>query len=244
MLSRKFLLLMGGSGFNPKSLFAGDTVGGWWDPSDLSTLFQDAGMTVPVTANDDPVGAILDKSGNGNHLLQVGAGTTRPLYKTAGGLRWIEGDGINDYLQAAFSISQPFERLSAIRVLSWVIGNRIFSGAAADTCRVYMAGTEPNLNIFAGGAIAFANEPATGTDFVTTERYNGALSRWAIDNNAYQSGNIGAGVPGGFTLFATHAGTVSATARYYGGIMRAGLMTDSQITQVRRYVAAKAGQSL
>jgi len=34
----------------------------WYDPSDLSTLFQDAAGTTPVTSAGDPVGLMLDKS--------------------------------------------------------------------------------------------------------------------------------------------------------------------------------------
>lgn len=34
----------------------------WYDPSDLSTLFQDSAGTTPVTAVNGPVGLILDKS--------------------------------------------------------------------------------------------------------------------------------------------------------------------------------------
>lgn len=44
--------------------------GAWFDPSDLSTLFQDAAGTTPVTAVEQPVGLMLDKSGNGNHATQ------------------------------------------------------------------------------------------------------------------------------------------------------------------------------
>ena len=44
--------------------------GAWFDPSDLSTLYQDAAGTIPVTAVGQPVGKILDKSGNGNHATQ------------------------------------------------------------------------------------------------------------------------------------------------------------------------------
>ena len=36
--------------------------GAWFDPSDLSTLYQDAAGTVPVTAVGQPVGLVLDKS--------------------------------------------------------------------------------------------------------------------------------------------------------------------------------------
>ena len=44
--------------------------GAWFDPSDLSTLFQDAAGTIPVTAVEQPVGKMLDKSGNGYHATQ------------------------------------------------------------------------------------------------------------------------------------------------------------------------------
>ena len=36
--------------------------GAWFDPSDLSTLYQDAAGTIPVTAVEQPVGLMLDKS--------------------------------------------------------------------------------------------------------------------------------------------------------------------------------------
>ena len=44
--------------------------GAWFDPEDLSTMFQDAAGTIPVTAMEQPVGKILDKSGNNYHATQ------------------------------------------------------------------------------------------------------------------------------------------------------------------------------
>lgn len=44
--------------------------GCWLDPSDMTTLYQDAAGTTPVTAVEQPVGKILDKSGKGNHATQ------------------------------------------------------------------------------------------------------------------------------------------------------------------------------
>lgn len=50
-------------GFNPASLFAGGTVRGvWFDPSDRTTLYQDAAGTTPASLPGDPVGLMLDKS--------------------------------------------------------------------------------------------------------------------------------------------------------------------------------------
>ena len=50
------------TGFSPLELFANGEQGVWYDPSDLSTLYQDAEGTAPVTADGDPVGLMLDKS--------------------------------------------------------------------------------------------------------------------------------------------------------------------------------------
>jgi len=64
------------------SLFAGGTEGAWYDPSDLTTLFQVSDGTTPVTTAGQPVGLMLDKSGNGNHATQATA-AARPTYQTS-----------------------------------------------------------------------------------------------------------------------------------------------------------------
>ena len=48
--------------FSPASLFESGEVGAWYDPSDLSTLFQDTAGTTPVTTSGQTVGLMLDKS--------------------------------------------------------------------------------------------------------------------------------------------------------------------------------------
>ena len=48
--------------FNPGRLFTSGEQGVWYDPSDFSTMFQDSAGTTPVTAVEQPVGLILDKS--------------------------------------------------------------------------------------------------------------------------------------------------------------------------------------
>jgi hypothetical protein len=48
--------------FSPASLFAAGEQGFWYDPSDYSTLFQDSAGATPVTAVEQAVGLMLDKS--------------------------------------------------------------------------------------------------------------------------------------------------------------------------------------
>ena len=60
-------------GMRIAELFANGEQGVWYDPSDFSTLFQDAAGTVPVTAVEQPVGLMLDKSkGLGPELVTNG----------------------------------------------------------------------------------------------------------------------------------------------------------------------------
>ena len=58
-----------------KSLFANNEQGFAYDPNDLTTLYQDAAGTIPVTAAGQPVGLMLDKSkglGSGSNLARNG----------------------------------------------------------------------------------------------------------------------------------------------------------------------------
>jgi hypothetical protein len=67
-----------GFGFSPAVLFAQGEQGAWYDPSDLTTLFQDNLGTTPVTATGQTVGLMLDKSGRGNHATQSSL-ASRPI---------------------------------------------------------------------------------------------------------------------------------------------------------------------
>jgi len=67
------------AGFNPRTLFSASEPGAWYDPSDLSTLFQDSAFTTPVTAVEQLVGGMLDLSGRGNHAFMATT-TKRPAY--------------------------------------------------------------------------------------------------------------------------------------------------------------------
>jgi hypothetical protein len=62
--------------FSPADLFKLNEVGAWYDPSDLTSMYQDSAGTIPA-ALEQPVGKILDKSGRGNHATQS-VSTSRP----------------------------------------------------------------------------------------------------------------------------------------------------------------------
>lgn len=91
------------SAWTPASLFAASEAGGWYDPSDLATVWQDSARTTPGAVNS-PVGALDDKSGNGNHLLQATAGA-RPILRQSGAFFYLERDGVDDFLASGATLT-------------------------------------------------------------------------------------------------------------------------------------------
>ena len=87
-----------GGATDPSILFAGGKIGMWLDPSDMSSMFQDSAGTIPVTAVGQPVGLMLDKSGNGFHASQSVL-ARRPELQLVDGLYRVKGDGVDDVLE-------------------------------------------------------------------------------------------------------------------------------------------------
>jgi hypothetical protein len=77
---------------------------GWWEPADISTLFQDTAAATPISADLQTLGRINDKSGNGLNLTQATA-ANRPTYRTGTNPK-LTFDGVNDILQSA--VGQTF----------------------------------------------------------------------------------------------------------------------------------------
>ncbi|MEN6546019.1 MAG: LamG-like jellyroll fold domain-containing protein [Armatimonadia bacterium] len=62
MISQHFFNWAGRNAFDPAvALFGAGEQGGWYDPSDLTTMWQDHQGVTPVTATSQSVGLILDK---------------------------------------------------------------------------------------------------------------------------------------------------------------------------------------
>ena len=79
VFSQIFMPVIDDVNWTPSAIFYGGEPGVWYDPSDLTTLFQDSAGTTPVTAVGQTVGRILDKSGRDNHATQATLGF-RPTY--------------------------------------------------------------------------------------------------------------------------------------------------------------------
>lgn len=81
-------------------LFGDGSAGGLWIVWP-GFCFQDTACTIP-SAVGDPVGGVLDLSGNAHSLVQ-GTSNNRPILRDGGGFYYLEFDGSNDTLAAPSS---------------------------------------------------------------------------------------------------------------------------------------------
>lgn len=96
-------LRAGGGGapaWTPAALFTGGVQGAWYDPSDLSSMWQDSAGTTPAAVGQ-PVGKILDKSGNGNHATMTTAANRPTLTQDGNGKYGLSFNGTNQTLTAS-----------------------------------------------------------------------------------------------------------------------------------------------
>jgi len=156
-------------GFSPASLFFAGEQGAWYDPSDFSTMFQDAAGTTPVTAVGQPVGRILDKSGRGNHATQTTT-TSRPvLQQDASGRYYLLFDGVDDWLSTSsinFTGTDKVTVFAGVRKLSDAAAGAIVelsaTPTAADvTARFNVTAAAANLASYGFGMTS--NSSGSGT---------------------------------------------------------------------------------
>jgi hypothetical protein len=230
--------------FSPRALFANGEQGAWFDPSDLSTMFQDLAGTVPA-ALGTPVTRINDKSGRGNHAGQTAAAGRPMLRQDAGGRFYLEFDGVDDRLvTAAFALGTGWDRVSAVRQAGWTNGRRLFAASNLGAGILQQAAASPSLALFDGSAAASNTAAAVGAAAVLFERHDGAASLLAVNNGTAVAGNPGAASASGISIGADAGGTNAAAFHFYGLCAVKAALGAAQLAALRSFYAAKAGVAL
>jgi hypothetical protein len=237
--------------WTPAKLFTGGVEGAWYDPSDLTTMYQSGtrgSPGAPVAADGDPVGLILDKSGNGHDLTQAAA-ASRPLYKTAGGLRWLQFDGNDDMLTGTLPIASLGGNLSktaivAVRPSDGASRTVFHYGAIGTAGKAFGLSESPNgieffqwaADLIAAGQQSLLDKVITGIKNANllTSRKNGAViagptdeGATTLDSNALTVGSLPT-----FNLY---------LGRIYGVIIIAG---NPDPTLAETWMGTKAGLAL
>lgn len=227
-----------GAPFDPRALFAGGVQGVWYDYQDAATRFQDSAGTT-LAGSGDPNGRINDKSGNGNHATQSVSGS-RPAVGLEGGFYYAIGDGVDDYIQSVFTISQPWWRMSVVTQITSLSSSRIFGGGTGVSGLLRQVTTPNNsVDTYSGSSLGATVTPGLGSAHIITEVHAGAGSSLALDSDTPVTGNVGSGVPGGITLLADFDGVPVSRCRIYEVVMAAGEPTEQQITDMLAYFQNK-----
>lgn len=227
-----------------RALFANSKPGLWYDPSDLSTLFQDSAGTTPVTAVEQPVGKTLDKSGRGNHMSQA-TSTARPLTKSDSGVINYKFDGVDDGLitgaatfGSAMDCFMVLRRDSASQVvLAYPLvsaGANFFGVVVADSTSAATNGSGTPTYVVNGIDVPGGTATTRGQLHTATP-----VGQWCVvevrnlNLSAAAWNAFGVGAYSSFPLDGAIAGIILCPAQ-----------SPETRTKIRRYLGAKVGLSL
>lgn len=181
-----------------KSLFANQEQGFAYDPNDLSTLYQDAAGTIPVTAAGQPVGLMLDKSKGlikseinrdvnfDNPLIWTVQSTGTSEISASGGLLSCNSTTNARVLQAGVSISANTRYTLEIDVVSYTRGDPF----------IICGGAEVYIPKSVGKHIISFTTTTAGPSFGVYSGRNAVGGEWAASrlsltliagNHAYQT---------------------------------------------------------
>lgn len=235
--------------FTPADLFASGEAGAWYDPSDLSTLWQDTAGTTAVTADGQSVARIDDKSGNGNNLTQATA-SKRPVYKTAGGLHWLLTDGVDDVIAGSPGAFTSQSILCAAKSEHTTGNTRRFWGRAATS---QQAGIFDNSGAWGYFSTEAGTVAALGGDCRTTAGVVSITSSGAANAIPYVNGVAGSTFDPHDSLTSgteyalgagDSAGNQSINSKQYGFIGINRVLSSAERQDAENWLAGKAGITL
>jgi len=253
--------------FLPIDLFAASEKGVWYDPGDITTLFQDVAGTIPVTASGQTVALMKDKSGNGADATQSDA-TKRPTFRVYAGTDYgyLNFDGTNDFMVTSainFTGTAVMTATAGIQVDTGATGSRIVFELGTDTSAnngafyitapstagdhsfglrgtTFIAGVVANVDPSDDILTAQLNIGAATKELELMPRLNGVVKSGA---GITWSGGANAGT-GNFGNHALYIGSRAGTSlffkgKFYGMVVRGATSTAPQITATEAWVTAR-----
>lgn len=248
------------------AMFSNGEKGGWWDPSDLATVFQDTAGTIPAGAND-PVALIRDRSGNGLDLVQATT-AQQPILQTDGTLWWLEFDAnaisafassadldltstasaavFNGYRVTAsgfgckYEVSDAYDSHAGSFTEYVSDGGGTYSLGGNATQTQFSFGGEADVDYVSSCRYAIADGLDCAASIVP--RLNGAAAPGSVS----QDGPLAGSAFGSWPLYvgARQATMIPISHRLYGMVIVGRLLTSDEITAAEAWLAAKSGVTL
>lgn len=246
-----------------KSLFTNNEQGFAFDFNDLSTMYQDAAGTIPVTGVGQPVGKVLDKSGRGNHATQS-TSAKRPILQqnATTGAYYLAFDGVDDYLVTntvtwgtdAVTVFSGINKLNDKNNYAMVcefgavyITNQSFNLQAPNTAQRYAF--ESRGSTYTTAATNAIYPPPHKAVLVGQGKISTNLNKLRVNatNAANDSGSQGNLL--NYGSFALNIGSRGAKESFYSGHLYSlvgisRLATDVEITNTENAIAKNVGVTL
>lgn len=258
------VLSLGRRRWSPAALFASGEAGAWYVPGP-TTCFTDTAGTTPAGIGDS-VARINDLSGNGNHATRATVAARPTLQQTAGGLWYLDFDGIDDSMITPTITpgSDKLQFFAGVRKLSdggfatagMIAELSVSSGAANGTffcagpnlTRRYDFRSRGSMSVETGTSSASFNAPTTNI-LTGIGDISNDIARLRIDGAqvAQSTADQGAGDYLAYPLYigARAGASLFFNGRIYSLIVRFGpnLSADT-IGKAESYVAARTGVTL
>lgn len=256
------------SGFNPASLFQDGSEGAWYDFTDKSQMFKEDGTTPAVQAQE--VGKVLDKSGNGHHLVQTTQSKCPVLRVDFEGKLCIDFDS-DDGLQSTDTLTFGTDSDTEMTVIAAArkegdgINQTVAEispsvGSNKGAFRLFCTSGNLWRAIQKGGYVdetAVANTIST-TSVGTATNKSILLSMASIDDPSHvlrrngsvvssNTSSLGAGTFGNWKINVgarNNASSAFLDGKIYALIVVAKKLTDAEIAGVEEYMSLKSGVTL
>ena len=202
-------------------------------PSDESGLVFWPRYNQGITEEGAGASVWADASGNGNDVLQ-GTDANRPLIEPDGTILF---DGVDQFMQATFTLNQPFTFYALLRQISWTTNDQLWSGIDA-TVSLFQISVSPTVALFAGSAAAANNQLILNTYFPVAAVFNGNNSSLKVGSGGKTTGAIGGSNPGGVTLGSSNVPSVYSNVQYKEIAVFLGVHSDSQQGKMITYLSS------
>ena len=240
------------------SMFGSNEQGVFYVPMPVvngnQALFQDSAGTVPVTADGDPDGLMIDQSPNSINASQS-VSAERPVYTLTNGLNFLLFDEVDDHLLFPFIAGDADNFVFSIAVTPEI---------ASDINPRYFGLVSPGINLQCGyvndgtiftrvGSVthATASTITLGNTYVISHIRQGGVSSIRINGTVFSLGGSGPGADSQLS----NTGVLGAgyqpggdnfkfKGKIHAALFRYGSITESQLSDIDTYFASVAGVTL